>query len=85
MDARDPGVEQRIESFDQADDLDAELVGANDSAVNGGVEGRGITAGGQDADALHGRGSVEKERGRFGPESDNPREQCRCHSYERAR
>ena len=54
VDVRHAGVEQAAEALDEAEHLDAALVGPGDGAVNGGVQGRGIAAGGQDADAFHG-------------------------------
>ena len=40
MNVRHARIEQAVESLDQADDFDLELVGARDRAVNGGVQGR---------------------------------------------
>src|SRR4030095_13332315 len=54
MDMRDAGIEEAVESFNQTDDFDLELIGPGHGALNGGVKGRSITAGGKDADAFHG-------------------------------
>ena len=35
----DPRIGEAVEPLDEADDLDLQLVGAHDGAVNGGVEG----------------------------------------------
>jgi hypothetical protein len=54
MEMRQPGIEQGVETLDEADDFDFELIGARDRPVNGGVERRGVAACRQDADAFHG-------------------------------
>ena len=46
-------VEQAIEALDEPVDLDLQLVGAHDRAVNGGVERRRVATGGENADAFH--------------------------------
>jgi hypothetical protein len=57
VDVGNAGIEEAVEALDEADDFDLELVGAFDGAVDGGVEGRRVAAGGQDPDALHARSS----------------------------
>ena len=47
-------VEQAVEALDEPEDFDAELVGAHDRAVDGGVQRGRVAAGRQDADAFHG-------------------------------
>ena len=54
MHVRHARVEQAIEALDQSVDFNPKLVGAHDGAVDGGVERRRVTPGGQDADAFHG-------------------------------
>ena len=54
MHVRHARVEQAVEPLDQPVDLDPQLVGADDRAVNGGVQRRRVAPGGQDADAFHG-------------------------------
>src|SRR5262249_1259204 len=54
VDVRHARGEQAAEALDEADHLDAPLVGAGDGAAQGGVKGGRVAAGGQDADALHG-------------------------------
>ncbi len=44
MNVRNRRVKQAVESLDQAEDFDAKLVGANDRAVNGRVQGRCVSA-----------------------------------------
>ena len=51
-----PRVEEATEPLDETKDLDPALVGSDDGAVNGGVQGRCVAVGGQDADPFHGRG-----------------------------
>ena len=53
MHVRHARVEQAVEALDEPVDLDPQLVGADDGAVDGGVERRRVAAGGQDADAFH--------------------------------
>ncbi len=53
MDVRDARIEQAVETLDQADDFDLELVGAHDRAVDGGVERGSVAAGRENADAFH--------------------------------
>ena len=48
-------IEQAAEALDEAEHLDLALVGADHRAVQGGVEGRRVAAGRQDADAFHTR------------------------------
>ena len=60
MHVRNARIEEAVESLDEAEDLDPELVGARDRAVNGGVERGRVAAGREDADAFH-----CVERGRF--------------------
>ena len=50
---RELGIKQGIESLDEAVDFYLETAGPHHRAINGGVEGRSITPGGQDADPLH--------------------------------
>ena len=50
MNVRHARVEQAVEALDEAEDLDLELVGAHDRAVDGGVERGRVAAGGEDAD-----------------------------------
>jgi len=45
MDVRDLGIEQPAEPLDDAEDLDAELVGAMDGPRDGRVEGGRVAAG----------------------------------------
>ena len=51
----DPGVEETIETFHQAEDLNLELAGPNDRTVDGSVHRWRVTARGQDTDAFHER------------------------------
>jgi hypothetical protein len=53
MHVRHARIEQAVETFDEADDLDLELVGARDHAVDRGVERGRVAAGGEDSDAFH--------------------------------
>ena len=55
MHIRDPGVEETIETFDQAEDLNLELVGPNDRTVDGSVHRWRVATRGQDTDASHER------------------------------
>ena len=54
MDMRHARVEETVEAFDQADNFDVELICARDRSSDRGVQGRGVTAGGEDANAFHG-------------------------------
>ena len=47
------GVEQAIEALDESVDLDLQLIGAYDRAVNGGVERRSVASRGEDPDPFH--------------------------------
>src|SRR5205823_14883577 len=47
-------IEQAVEAFDESVDFNAELVGADDGAVDGGVERGRVSSGRQNADAFHG-------------------------------
>ena len=53
MHVRHARVEQAVEALDEAEHLDPQLVGADDGAVDRGVQGRRVAAGGQDSDAFH--------------------------------
>ncbi len=53
MDVRHARIEEAIEALDQADDLDLQLIGAHDRAVDGRVERGRIAARRQNADAFH--------------------------------
>ena len=53
VNVRDARIEEAVEAFDEAEDLDLELVGAHDGAVDGGVERGRVAARGEDADAFH--------------------------------
>src|SRR5262249_7887857 len=48
-------VQQAAEALDEAEQLDAQVVGPHRAALDGGIEGRGVPARGEDPDALHGR------------------------------
>ena len=53
VDVRHARIEQAVEALDQPVDFNLELVGADDGAVDGGVQRRRVAAGRQDADAFH--------------------------------
>jgi len=53
MDMRNPGIEQAVKPLDQTNDFEFQFVGPGDGPVYGGVQGRGIAAGGKDSDASH--------------------------------
>ena len=53
MHVRHARVEQAVEALDEPVDLDPQLVGAHDGAVDGGVQRGGVAAGRQNADAFH--------------------------------
>ena len=46
-------MEQAVETLDETEDFDLELIGATNGARDGGVQGGGIAPGSEDADALH--------------------------------
>jgi hypothetical protein len=48
-----PGVKKTIETLDQADDFDLQLVRPNNGAMDGSVHGRGITARSQNPNSFH--------------------------------
>jgi hypothetical protein len=47
-------IEQAVESLNDADDLDAELIGARDRSVDGRVERGGVAARGKNSNSFHG-------------------------------
>ena len=53
MDVRHARIEQAVEALDEPVDLDPQLVGAHDRAVDGGVQRGRVAAGREDADAFH--------------------------------
>ena len=53
MDVRNARVEKTIKTFDESVEFDFELVRPNHCAVDGRVERRCVSAGRQDANALH--------------------------------
>src|SRR6185295_18338948 len=53
VDMRDTRVEETIETLDETDDFHAQLTGADDRAVDGGVERGRVASGGEDRDASH--------------------------------
>src|SRR5208283_3053729 len=62
MDVRHARIEQAAEALDEAEDFDLALIGPRHRAVDGGVQGGGIPAGRQDADAFHFAGSDPRAR-----------------------
>ena len=66
VDVGDALIEEAIEPFDEADDLDAQRAGADDGAMDGGVERGRVAAGGEDGDASHVR-APEAGFTAFGP------------------
>ena len=50
---RHPGVEEAVEALDEPIDLDLQLIGAHDGAVNRGVQRRRVASRRQDADSFH--------------------------------
>lgn len=63
MDVRDLGIKQGIEPLDQAIKLYLQMVCPHHRAVNGSVKGRGIAAGGQNANPFHAFGFYPKSGG----------------------
>ena len=46
-------VQQAVEALDHAVDFDLQLIGPSHGAVDRGVQGRRVSAGGQNGDAFH--------------------------------
>ena len=53
MDVRNAGIEEADEALDQSDHFDLQLIGADNRAVNGRIQGRRVSTGGKDSDSLH--------------------------------
>jgi hypothetical protein len=55
MNMRREWIEEGIEALNEPVDFDFEFIGADDCAINRGIESRGVASSGEDADALHRR------------------------------